>query len=90
MTDRVHSLTVILEQDTRLDDLQPLITAITLFEGVAEVVPLIADPVSRMAEARALQKIRVRVYAVLEEHDEEPLPQPNFVPIYPDYLKKKR
>lgn len=43
MTDRIASFTVVLKQDTRDDDLAPLMDAVRQFAAVAQVVP--GDPV---------------------------------------------
>ena len=53
MTDRYHSLTVVLEADTRDDDCAPLIAAISQLRGVASVHGVVADVESLMAEERA-------------------------------------
>lgn len=53
MTDRVHTLTVVLREDTRVDDVQPLIDAIKMLRGVLSVSTSVADIESNMAEERA-------------------------------------
>jgi hypothetical protein len=53
MTDRVHSLTVVLEQDVREDDVQSLTKAIHMMRGVLSVTNEVADLNSHMAEERA-------------------------------------
>lgn len=57
MTDRFHSLTVILDKDIREDDAQPLIAAIRQFRGVADVQGNTADVTSAVAEARARREV---------------------------------
>ena len=65
MTDRIHSLLVVLKQDMRDDDAQPLIDAISLLRGVAMVEPQVADIDSQMAEVRAIVELRGQVLGAL-------------------------
>ncbi len=67
MTDRVHSLTVVLGQDMRTDDVQSLIEAISHFRNVVDVRPLVADPVSHMAQTRARADMAEKLIAVVRE-----------------------
>jgi hypothetical protein len=67
MTDRVHSLTVVLDADVRDDDVAPLIDAIRMMRGVADVRALVSDPVSHMAEMRARRDAAQRVLALYKE-----------------------
>jgi len=53
MTDRIHSLTVVLEKNIRVDDVQCVVDAIKMVRCVSEVVPLVADGEAYMAESRA-------------------------------------
>lgn len=55
MTDRIHSLTVVLDHNIRSDDIEPIIEAIKLLRCVQEVVPHVADHTAYMAESRAKQ-----------------------------------
>jgi len=66
MTDRFHSLTVVLEQDTRDDDCEALISAIKQLRGVATVTGVVSSPDSHMAEQRALMTLRKKLYQALE------------------------
>ena len=66
MTDRVHSLTVVLERDNRSDDVQPLIDAILMFQGVASVTAHVSDIVTRMAEQRARDDLRAKLFKALD------------------------
>lgn len=52
MTDRYHSLTVVLERDTREEDAQGLIAAISMLKGVLTVGGNVASPESYMAQER--------------------------------------
>lgn len=67
MTDRVHSLTVVLDKDIRIDDIEPLIDAIKLFNHVIEVSPNISDPNAFMAETRVKRKLVDKLFKVLQE-----------------------
>ncbi len=52
MTDKFHSLTVVLEEDIREDDALAIINAIKMTKGVLTVTPHVADVNSTMAHAR--------------------------------------
>lgn len=53
MTDRINSLTVVLEEDMRADDAQSLIDAILHLRGVAEVATNVSDHTFYLAQTRA-------------------------------------
>jgi len=53
VTDRFHSLVVVLEKDMRDDDAQPLMDCITQLRGVLSVSGVVADHDSHMAQERA-------------------------------------
>ena len=65
MTDRIHALTVVLEQDTRDNDCQPLIAAIRQMRGVLDVTPHVSDQASYMAEIRARRELGEKILAVI-------------------------
>ena len=65
MTDRVHTLTVVLKRDTRTDDIEALESAITQLRGVAKVSRHIADHTTHMAEERAKWELRAKLFEVL-------------------------
>jgi hypothetical protein len=65
MTDRIHSLQVVLAHDMREDDLPQLIAAVSCFRGVISVQPMVADPGTLMAEARADVKWQQKLAALL-------------------------
>lgn len=65
MTDRFHSLTVVLDADTRDDDAQPLIDAIMMLKGVIAVKGDVADSSSYVAEAKALTHLRIQIRDIL-------------------------
>jgi hypothetical protein len=66
MTDRIHSLTVVLERDNRSDDVEALANAIRMFHGVLSVEMHVSDISSHMAEERAMMALRKKVYEALE------------------------
>ena len=53
MTDRVHSLTVVLDHDIRVDDVEKLTDAIRQLRSVLSVTGEVSDLTSHMAEERA-------------------------------------
>lgn len=65
MTDRYHSLTVVLEKDIRDDDAESLLTAIKMIKGVMSVEPFISDVESHMAETRARRELGNKIWEVL-------------------------
>lgn len=66
MTDRVHSLTVVLDQDIRTDDVQGIIDAILHLRHVATVNTHVADVNSVMALSRARLELRKKIFEALE------------------------
>lgn len=65
MTDKVKGLTVILEKDIRKDDLEVFIQAISLMKGVQQVIPHEASHEDIIAEMRAKNEIRNKLYDFL-------------------------
>ena len=61
MTDRIHSLTVVLDKDMREDDVQAVANAIRMLRPVIDVHLNVADPVSVMAESRAKFDLRKKL-----------------------------
>lgn len=57
MTDRYHSLTVVLKDDIRDDDAKPLIDAILMLKGVLSVTGGVSSFDSHMALERARMEI---------------------------------
>lgn len=53
MTDRIHSITIVLDRDMRIDDAESLLKALRHFRNVIDVIPNVADTTALMAEARA-------------------------------------
>ncbi len=58
MTDKFHSLTVVLEKDIREDDAEPIINAIRMVKGVLTATPHIADVNFTVAQSRARRELR--------------------------------
>lgn len=69
MTDRIHSLTVVLESTIREDDAEAIIQAIKMVKGVLSVSSNVADAESYMAEERARQELGERLMEVLYPKD---------------------
>lgn len=65
MTDRFHTLTVVLERDIREDNAMPLINAIERLRGVLRVTATVADIESHMAEERARRRLGEALWHVL-------------------------
>lgn len=65
MTDRISSLTVVLDQDYREDDIETLINAIKLFGNVLDVVPGLTDPSQYIAERRVKTELQCKLWEVL-------------------------
>jgi hypothetical protein len=69
MTDRYHSLTVVLEKDGRSDDLEHLMQAILQLRGVLSVTGDVADLDTHMAEHRARSEFRKKLLEVVDKTD---------------------
>lgn len=65
MTDRFHSLVVVLESDLRSDDAQALIDAIKQLRGVLSVSGEITDIGTLMAEERAKRELGEKLWNVI-------------------------
>lgn len=65
MTDRYHTLTVVLEKDTRTDDAEALINAIRMLKGVISVDGVVSDFDSHMAYSRVRSELSDELLAVL-------------------------
>lgn len=66
MTDRVHSLTVALNKDVRVDDVEGLINAILQFRGVIKVEGNISDSGLWVAESRIKHDLTMKLYDALK------------------------
>ena len=65
MTDRFHSLTVVLEREIRDDDAEPIIAAIKMIKGVAEVTGEVARGEFYAAREQAKLELRHELIDVL-------------------------
>ena len=65
MTDRYFALAVILENDIRSDDAQPIIEAIKMVKGVLSVKPHVTDMSTLMAEERARHELGARILTLV-------------------------
>lgn len=65
MTDRVHSLTVVLDENMRTDDVEALTNAIRMMKHVIAVDGNIADPESYMAQERARRELGQKLIEVV-------------------------
>jgi len=67
MTDRIHALTVILQIDTREDDIQPLVDAIKLLRNVADVNLHVANIIDYSARTRIRRELLDKLWKVLDD-----------------------
>lgn len=74
MSDRAHSLTVVLDHDMRVDDLEALVAAIAQFRGVIRVAPNVRDAMTFVAVTRVRHSLRERLWKVLENRDDDDVP----------------
>lgn len=58
MTDRIYAFTVVLDQDIRTDDVEPVINAIRMVRHVIDVTEHVADP----AVHAAMMRVRSESY----------------------------
>lgn len=71
MTDRYNAFIVVLEQDIRSDDAQPILDAIKQLRGVLGVEPYVSDISEQIAEMRARRELGQKLWDVLyPEHKE--------------------
>ena len=65
MTDRYHSIGVVLKKDIRDDDAQCVLDAIKMIKGVLSVKPYVSDFDTNMAEERAKRELSDKLWKVL-------------------------
>lgn len=65
MTDRINALTVVLKDDVREDDVEPLMNAIRLLQGVVSVSMHVADIGGHIAKERAKAYYRDKIIDIL-------------------------
>lgn len=66
VTDRIKGLIVTLKDDTRIDDTEPLMDAIRLLQGVADVAPLVVNAEDYMNRMRITIELRQKLWQALE------------------------
>lgn len=67
MTDRFHSLTVVLDQNIREDDAESLINAISMIKGVLSVSGNASDLSEHVARQRLVIDLRQRLWTLADE-----------------------
>lgn len=67
MTDRVNALVVVLAEDVRDDDCEAVMTALRMIRGVVNVSANVVDISDHVAQARARNELRKKLWAVLTE-----------------------
>ncbi|HJS81342.1 MAG TPA: hypothetical protein VJ742_00740 [Nitrososphaera sp.] len=67
MTDKVHSLTVVLGRDIRTDEIERIMDAIRLLRPVLRVDMNISDISAHVAESRARAELTEKIWNALEQ-----------------------
>lgn len=62
MTDRIKGFVVVLDQDIREDDVQPLLDAIRQLRHVVTVAPMVATADDYVARSRRTQELRAKLF----------------------------
>ncbi|WP_343743341.1 hypothetical protein [Herbaspirillum huttiense] len=65
MTDRIHSFTVVLDEDIREEDAAAIANAIRLMRGILTVESNLSDPGQFVAEARVRRELGEKLWEVL-------------------------
>ena len=65
MSDRYIALTVLLEKPMRDEDVERIVTAITLLRGVLEVTPIMQDPQTLWARQTARHELGEQLMKIL-------------------------
>ena len=65
MTDRIFAYTVTLEREIRDDDAQRITDAIKMIRGVADAVPLVAEPQAYWERTRARRELEEKLWQAL-------------------------
>lgn len=71
MTDRINSITVVLDEDIRVDDAECILNAIRMVKHVLSVEGNVADFESHMAEERARAKVHEQVFNAIYPKDQK-------------------
>lgn len=67
MTDRINAFVVVLERDTRTDDVEATLAAIRQIRNVLSVEPHVAELVDHIAYVRARTNISEALFKSLKE-----------------------
>jgi hypothetical protein len=67
MTDRVGTITLVLDKDIRVDDVQPLLDACHQLKGVIAVKANVSDYNGVMAYSRARHELTMKLFDALRE-----------------------
>jgi hypothetical protein len=67
MTDRVHSLTLVLGEDWRTDDVEAIVNAARMIKGVISVEKNVSDTTSLMAEVRAKYQLQEKILEIFRK-----------------------
>lgn len=70
MTDRHAAYIVVLDQDIRDDDAEPILTALRMVKHVASVEPVVSSYDTHIAESRADSVWRDRIVDLLRRRDQ--------------------
>ncbi|MEX3240471.1 hypothetical protein [Serratia quinivorans] len=65
MTDRYHSITVVLDREVREDDAEFILNAIRMIKGVASVSGNVSDSSHYAAVEQARLEIREQIYKII-------------------------
>jgi len=67
MSDRVKGLVVTIKDDVRIDDIQPLIDAISMLKGVVNVEPNISDINDHINRQKVYYDVKNKIYQLLKD-----------------------
>lgn len=67
MSDRTLHLTIVLGEETRIDDAEPILAAIAMIRGVVSVTANVTNTLDHVAYARARHDIEARLYTALQD-----------------------
>jgi len=67
MTDRVKGFTVTLKEDIRIDDVEPILNAVRMIQGVVHVEPSITTSEDHMNRQVIKSQLLTKLFKVLHE-----------------------
>ena len=67
MTDRVKGFTVTLKEDIRIDDVEPILNAVRMIQGVAHVEPSITTSEDHMNRQVIKSQLITKLFKLLHE-----------------------